>query len=196
MFSWQLSAKSPSEMEGGRERGREGEREGKRERAVEREGERGERRDHLQVLMTWKQEAPIGSSTNPAVLSRRSLGVPVRSFPFWRNAQTVFQGGHSHGSPAPRQCASRPSASLTRPEGCALPHPPGTPWGRTRATKLSIPTGAHLRSRLKPTQPGLCAVTQRRRRMGVSAQLQQRTCRPPQLVSIARRPMSSRQIPK
>lgn len=183
-------------MEGGRERGREGEREGKRERAVEREGERGERRDHLQVLMTWKQEAPIGSSTNPAVLSRRSLGVPVRSFPFWRNAQTVFQGGHSHGSPAPRQCASRPSASLTRPEGCALPHPPGTPWGRTRATKLSIPTDAHLRSRLKPTQPGLCAVTQRRRRVGVSAQLQQRTCRPPQLVSIARRPMSSRQIPK
>lgn len=151
MFSWQLSAKSPSEMEGGRERGREGEREGKREREVEREGGRGERegrerRDHLQVLMIGSRRRRLAAAlTLLCFLGGASLSGGMHS---------RVPGGHGHGSPAPRQCAGGPSASLTRLEGCALPHPPGTPWGRARATKLPIPTDARLRSRLKPTQPG------------------------------------------
>lgn len=173
--------------EGGREEEEERERGRKRKRGRERgrEGEKGrERRDHLQVLMTWKQEGRLAAALT-LLCFREGAGVPVRSSPFWRK-RTACSRGATVSEAQASVCgrAGRPSASLTRPEGCArLPVLPAPPRAAHVPTKLCSPTDAHLRSRPKPTQPG--RVHHTRRRWWVPAA---HLPRPPQDAFSVRRP--------
>lgn len=99
------------------------------------------------------------------------------------------------GGPQPREprtaSVCRRAKRLTDPAGGlrAAPSPPCTPLGPHTCPQSSPPPDAHLRSSLKPTQPGLvCRRTVAPARGFQGSAPAAHQPRPPQLVSIVRRP--------